>query len=216
MFEPVTQKHDKVLIVAGGESLTGFNFYRLVDFEGVIITVNRVIEHLPRADYWISVDLAKPQKPLENMKEDCYYYAGYPVTVTEYNTVEGVHYLDKVVPDKDFRLQEDKTKITGGVDSVYGALNLAYHFEAKEVTLLGVDCYGKGHWYDRTDPYNGYNLPDFKERFLDKIPERYKQSVKQLEEKGCEVINGSLESRVDCFKRMLPQEAINYFNYKLV
>jgi hypothetical protein len=206
MFESVKQRHKKVLIIGGGESLIGFNFEQTKGFDGAIITVNRIIEHIPRADYWISGDLSKPQKPLENMKEDCYYYAGYPTIITEYNIVEGVHYLDKVVSE-DYQLQGEKNKVTGGVDSIYCALNLAYHFEAEKIVLLGVDCYGYGHWYDKKDPYNGYGLKDFKEKFTDRLPEKYSQSLVQL--KNTVVINGSEKSRIECFRRMKPQEAYN-------
>jgi len=50
MFQPVKQKHNRVLIVGGGESLVGFDFDQIIDFDGVIITVNNVISYLPRAD----------------------------------------------------------------------------------------------------------------------------------------------------------------------
>jgi hypothetical protein len=210
-FENVKQRHKKVLIVGGGESLVGFDIGSLVDFEGVVITVNSVILHLPRVDYWITGDLARPHKALEKRKKDCYYYAGYPYHILEYALPEGIHYLDKVVSES-FTLQEDKNKITGGVDSMYCALNLAYHFEAEEITILGMDCYGYGHWYDLETPYNGYDNPNFDEEYLDKIPEKYENCVKQFEERGTRIVNGSPKSRVDCFKRMKPEEAISYFN----
>lgn len=212
MFQPVKQRHNKALIIGGGESLKGFDFGTTENFPGAIITVNRVIEHLPRADYWISIDLAKPQRPLEEQRENCYYYAGYPTIETEYNIREGVHYLEKVTPGKggDYSLQEDKTRITGG-DSMYAALGLAYHMEAKEIIILGMDCYGYGHWYDSTEPYNGYQDPKFEEKHVSRLPGIYQQSTKQLEERGVRVINGSPKSKIDCFPRTDPKTALNYF-----
>ena len=214
MFQPVKQKHNRVLIVGGGESLVGFDFDQIIDFDGVIITVNNVISYLPRADYWITVDLAKPQKALEKLRRDCYYYAGYPFYSDGYEMVNGVHYLDKVVPKKggSYELQEEKDSITGAVDSIYGALNLAYHFEAKELIILGMDCYGFGHWYDLDSPYNAYGLDDWVEDRISGIAIRYKDCLKQFEDRGTRIINGSAESKIDCFERMSPQEAINYFD----
>lgn len=85
-FIPVTQRHDKVLIVGGGESLIGFDIEQLKDFDGVIITVNNVINHLPRAEYWMTVDPMRggePQEAMRNLKEGTYYYCAYPNPLDE-------------------------------------------------------------------------------------------------------------------------------------
>jgi hypothetical protein len=207
-FKPVKQRHEKVLIIGGGESLEGFNFEQTKGFDGVIITVNNVITHIPRADYWISIDLAKSLEGLETTFEDCYYYAGYPIFDSPYKNRKDIHFLEKIIPEEDFSLQEDKSKITGDVDSIYSALNLAYHFEAKKICLLGIDCYGYGHWYDKGSPYNAYNQANFGNH-LNRLPIRYKQSVEQFNKRDCLVVNGSPKSRIDCFPRMTAQEAYN-------
>jgi hypothetical protein len=218
MFRPVEQKHDKVLIIGGGESLEYFDFEQLNSFNGVIITVNNVIFHLPRCDYWITVDpmdkKLKPQRGMRDKVEGVYYYCAYPDLEKTpwdkeyYQTVEGVHYLERIVPEDDYKLQENKSKITTG-DSVYGALGLAYHMEAKEIVMLGVDGYGYGHWYDKEEPYNGRFISDFKQKYLDKLPNIYKQSVCQFNKRGTRVTNGSEKSIINCFERMTPQEAYN-------
>jgi len=211
MKKEVKQKHNKVLIVGGGESLVGFDLDLIKNFDGAVVTVNSVIHHLPRADYWITVDLSTLQKGLFPMKEDCYYYAGYP-KLKDYEKVEGVHYLEKIVPKSLYKLQEDKDKITGGVDSIYGALNLAYHFEAKEIIILGMDCYGFGHWYDLEQPYNACGIENWDKVWLSGIIKRYGNCTKQLENRRVKVVNGSKHSKIDCFERMTPEEAIKYFD----
>jgi len=229
MFIPVYQKHDKIIIIGGGESLIGFDFEQLNDFDGAIITVNNVIFHLPRADYWITVDPmdkeGNPQRGMREQFEGTYYYCAFPDLERRpwhnkfYKMVENVHYLERIVPgnnesnygmnQKDgYELQEDKRKITTG-DSIYGALGLAYHFGAKKIVMLGVDGYGYGHWYDKNSPYNAHGIKDFENKYLNNIPRIYRQSVQQFNNRGCEVINGSQESKVDCFKRTTPQEAIS-------
>lgn len=210
---PVHQRHKKVIIIGGGESLIGFDFSQLDDFEGAIITVNSVIYHIPRADYWITCDLSSLQKGLDTMRDDCYYYAGYPFNSKHYKMKNGVHYLDKVM-DVSYRLQEDKDKITGVVDSVYGALNLAYHFEAEEIVLLGVDCYGYGHWYDTESPYNAKGSKNWEQHTIERIVQIYQKSVEQFEERGTVVVNGSLDSKITAFPRMTPEEAFNKLNEK--
>ena len=219
-FKPVTQRHDKVLIVCGGESLIGFDINQFKDFDGAIITVNNVIYHLPRADYWITVDpmwQGKPQRAMIERLPNTYYYCAYPKLdekspeASHYQTVEGIHYLERILPStSDYRLQEDKSKITT-CDSSYGALGLAYHFEATKIIILGVDAYGYGHWYDKNDPYNKWGLKDF-DRFLKGIVGVYPCCVEQLKKRGTKVVFGSPKSPIDCFEKMDPDKAFHYFD----
>lgn len=218
MFNPVQQRHDKVLIIAGGESLLGFDWGMLNQWNGVIIAVNHSIFHLPRADYWITVDPmadGKPQRAMLEQREGIYYYCAFPDRTKipdgdTYRTVEGVHYLERIVPES-YELQEDKSKITTG-DSAYGALGLAYHFEASKIVLLGVDVNGGfGHWYDATDPYNRGWGEGFTQYQLN-LPIIYRQCVRQFENRGTKIVNGSPKSKIDCFDRMSPEQALNYFD----
>lgn len=226
-FLDVKHNHERVLIIGGGESLIGFDINQIVDFKGAIITVNNVVCHLPRADYWITVDpmsQGNPQKAMLERKPGTYYYCAYPdidknpFDAQFYKTVKGVHYLERIVPcdyenpekKADYSLQEDKNKITTG-DSCYGALGLAYHIRAKEIVMLGVDAYGFGHWYNKLDPYNVAWRDRFSD-YLSRIPPIYKASVKQWEKRGAKVVNGSPESKIDCFERMTPQEAYKFFD----
>ena len=225
-FKPVFQQHNRVLIIGGGESLIDFDMEQLKDFNGAIICVNNIVYHIPRADYWITVDPMdqnRPQRALKSRVKGVYYFCAYPdMNKTPwhndyYKAVNGVHYLERIVPTDpimevigDFSLQEDKSKITTG-DSCYGALGLAYHMGAKEVILLGVDVYGYGHWYDRTDPYNKHWLDKFKD-YTRNVPLIYKQSIPQWKKRGAKVVNGSRSSKIDCFERMDAQEAFNYFD----
>jgi hypothetical protein len=218
MFQEVTQRHEKVLIIGGGESLCGFDWKLLDDWDGVIITVNNVVYHLPRADYWITVDPMSgglPQRAMREKINGVYYYCAFPDLNKDifdkpyYETVEGIHYLERIVPEESYKLQEDKDKITTG-DSCYGALGLAYHFEAKLIIMLGVDVNGGyGHWYDKTDPYNREWGDKFGE-YQSSLPHIYEQSVEQFQKRGTVVINGSLNSAIDCFTKMKPEEAIKY------
>lgn len=220
LFEEVTEKFDKVIIVGGGESARELNMEQLLDFDGAIIAVNHAIEYMPRADFWITVDPMdgnQPQSPMLNMREDCKYYCAFPdLSKTPqdkpyYKTVSGVHYLERVVPqDGKYKLQEDKDKITTG-DSCFGALGLAYHFEPKCILLLGIDLYGDGHWYDADSPYNLHKIPedDF-EAYKKRLIEYYRTAKKQLDKKKINVINGSTKSLVTCFHRMSPMLAYDY------
>lgn len=217
-FTVVRERAKKVIIVGGGESLRGFDFNRLKNFDGAIIAVNHSIEHMDRADFWITVDpmfQGKPQSPMLNRKKGCKYYCAYPdleKTPNDapfYQEVKGVHYLERIVPENGvYSLQTDKGKITTG-DSCFGALGLAFHMNPKLIVMLGVDLYGDGHWYDTTSLYNAHKVPaaDF-EAYKKRLQEYYVEAKKQLDEKGIKVINGSMNSLVTCFRRTTPELAV--------
>lgn len=221
LFDKVTEKFDKVIIVGGGESAKELDMGQLIDFDGAIIAVNHSIEYMPRADFWITVDpmfQGKPQSPMLSMREDCKYYCAFPDLdkipeneAIHYTKVNGVHYLERIVPeDGVYSLQEDKDKITTG-DSCFGALGLAYHFEPKCILMLGIDLYGYGHWYDTSSPYNMHKVPDADfEAYKNRLIGYYKTAKKQLDKKKINVINGNTKSRVDCFKKMSPLAAYDY------
>lgn len=220
MFRPVEQRHGKVLIIGGGESLLNFDWSLLNQWDGVIIAVNHAIFHLPRADYWITVDPmadGKPQRAMLEQKQGTYYFCAFPDRTKipdgdTYRTVDGIHYLERILPaNGDYSLQEDKDKITTG-DSVYGALGLAYHFEASKIVMLGVDVNGGfGHWYDTTAPYNRGWGDKFAE-YQSNLPRVYEQSVNQFNARGTKVVNGCINSGITCFDRMTPEQAIKFFD----
>lgn len=218
-FTSVKEKFDKVVIVGGGESLKDFDFNRLKNFNGAIIAVNHSVEHMDRADFWITVDpmyQGKPQSPMLNMRKDCKYYCAFPDLdkipkgeAIHYTKVKGVHYLERIVPeDGVYKLQEDRNKITTG-DSCFGALGLAYHFRPKLIVILGVDLYGYGHWFDTSFPYNLHKVPEDKfTEYKRRLQDYYATAKEQLDAKGIKVINGSMKSELKCFRRTTPELAI--------
>lgn len=224
MFSEVKEKHERVLIVGGGESLSQFNFNLLKNLDIAVVTVNNVVFHLPVVNYWITIDPIQndglPQRGMREQKAGVKYFCGLPDLSKIQNAgdrnyyqraiLPGVQYLERILPENDhYTLQEDKSKITTG-DSIYSALGLAYHFEARKIAMIGVDVYGFGHWYDSKSPYNGYNQSTEKwEAYRNNVRRIYAHSVDQFVDKGIQVYNGSEESFVDCFPRMSPLEAVS-------
>jgi hypothetical protein len=218
-FKPVKHKEDKVIIIAGGESLRGVDLSAVYNSNIPIITVNNVIFHLKRANYWMTVDPmfnGEPQKALQQMKEEVYYYCAFPDLtnspsgVMSYQTVEGVHYLERIGKYELPTLQEDKSRITS-LDSVYGALGLAYHMEAKEILILGLDAYGELHWYDNSK-YNAYHMSkDWFDGYKQNLVNGYPHCLEQFDKLGTKIINGSKNSLITAFRRESPEVAISEF-----
>ena len=200
-FRPVTERHEKVIIVLGGESLRGFDFGSL-PADVPIITCNFVIEHIPRAEYWISIDNHRPRRWLPNRPPGPKYFYGVPETATWLPT--DIHGLRRMPRGP---LCDDPREIVSG-SSGYAAINLAYHFYARKGAVLGLDGEG-GHFYDAGEPLIEVGHKD-PEGYFDSFPGLFLMAVRQLQQRNCVVANGSFHSRVDCFPRMSPNEAVRW------
>jgi len=206
MYKTINFKHDKVIIIGGGESLKGFDFSRLNNFTGVIIAVNRVIDHIQRADYWITIDTAWNWPGQLNKMPHCYYFAGVPAEKFEQYKHVSAHLLLRVQ-----YFTENKNEITGG-NSAYAALNLAYHFGAKQILLLGVDACGLGHWH----PDGGLLFNDCPKANaqIENLPSLFERCVEKFQETSATVINGSSISKISCFPKLNIDDALSWLGVK--
>lgn len=101
-------------------------------------------------------------------------------------------------------LSLDPQSIRTGSNSGYQAINLAVHFGASRILLLGYDMQfgplGQEHWHgkhpDRSRPLVNIFLPLFS------------TLVEPLREVGVEVINCSRATRLTCFPRATLQQAL--------
>lgn len=192
-FGKVTQQHDRIAIVASGPSLTGFDFSLL---DGLtVIGVNSAAFAIPRCDYFFTLDP-------NNENHAVAFRAAYELP----NSYIAFY---KIMPDFDRRavwlraingdgwmgshmgLRHDPAEIANG-NSAHGALNLAMHMRPKAVALLGVDATHDGYFYGEGASTYLHHLPELFAAELPPFP----------------VFNGSPQSRVDCFPRMTPGEAI--------
>lgn len=211
-----TVNPDRVIIVASGKSLIGFNFHTLYDKGYFIISLNDTGSVVPHSNAWITVDpwgLAGkqyPQKPVDKI------YAAVPEDFGTKHAACGDHridppetitYLRRVSHQNSNHLKigvsglaEDPTEINTG-NSGYGALNLAYHLRPKKVLLLGLDA-GHGYFFTTRKANRG----------LDHLPSLFLSAVPQLEAAGIEVINGSIKSGVTAFPRYNIIDAIKKFD----
>lgn len=99
------------------------------------------------------------------------------------------------------RLSDDPTKVCG-YDTGTSAINLAYHFGATEIVLLGYDMVG-GRWFNGEIPHPMPAIPE--SHFLGHMAPLPKMAEDCLR-KGVRVVNCSPISRVTCFERK-PLEA---------
>jgi hypothetical protein len=199
----VTEKQDRVLIVASGPSAKAIDWRSQKFPEGLcVMSVNATLRHLPCATHWFTLDLTPLNKEQmwEQRMRPVKFYAG---AFEDYVRTEAwVTFLRRRTGNGPrnvcFGLSEDPEWISTG-NSAYGALGLAYLMGAKKVALIGVDG-TKRYWYSTAG--GPQDLSIMRDLFASAVP--------QLKAKGIEVVNGSLESIVDCFDRCPPLEAIRW------
>lgn len=221
--EIVPTDKKKVIIIAAGKSLESFNFNRLEEVrrDTAIITVNDVGKIVHFADYWFTLDpwgLNGPQLPTKKFQGQL--WAAVPDTFGRSDAPSRQH---AITPDRRLnflhriasnnfmgivsdncmlpRLCEDPSCISTG-NSGYGALNFAYHLNPKKILLLGLDA-GDGYFYTKQK----------KNRNLSHLPKLFAGTLPQLEKKGIKVMNGSPESKIDCFKKCEPLTGIKWIKH---
>lgn len=95
---------------------------------------------------------------------------------------------------------------TGG-NSGYQAVNLAYHFGARRIILLGYDMQhtgGKRHWH--ADYPAGMQMDNATP--VVSWANRFPALARDLVREGVEVVNATRETALDCFPRMDLEQAL--------
>jgi hypothetical protein len=85
-----------------------------------------------------------------------------------------------------------------GRDSGTSAINLAYHFGATEIVLIGYDMTG-GRWFAGEWPHP---MPHIPEEHFRRHMEHLSELAKDAQRKGIRIVNASPISRVECFERV--------------
>lgn len=210
MIKPVFQKHDNLIIVAGGSSLSGFDLSKLEKISGAkTISVNGSF-YCFNSDYFCTIDPAS-QFILDilSIKNNCYKYVGFK------KALNNCHCLNRFaieenepVSIKNSLLCEDKREIQSH-NSAYAAFNLAYHMEPKKILLLGIDANHDPHFYDNIaypKESKGWKIS------ISKLPLLFENSLPQIEKRGIKVVNSSLISNIKCFNKLSIEEGLSWIS----
>ena len=214
----VEARHDRNVIVAGGGSLLGLDFDLLLETAAAgahVIGVNRAVDWLPVMHSWFTLDPDDLVRPLMRQPlEEARYYAAVP---DDYGQAAarlpnhrapaepGVTWLHRITGTGALKarhqLSEDRGAIHTG-NSAWGALGVAYHMCRQvmdhRVVLLGVDGDTGPYAFVAGRPRTGF----------DHLPALFESALPQLRDRGIAVVNGSARSRVTCFTRCDPNQAL--------
>jgi hypothetical protein len=186
-------------LVAGGPSLEGFDFDKLRN--KYVIAINRSLEVLPHAHilYWT----------------DWLFYKANADKIKAHRAVRKITALRRGDRDHDYDVKRDPIEIwkfTGadgldrspgclrhGNNSGFAAINLAVHFGAQRIYLLGYDMRarpdGKMHWH------SGHVFLRNGPRALDNMLPYFPSLIEPLRRLGIQVINLNPDSRIECFPK---------------
>lgn len=191
--KPINPDHEW-FIVAGGPSLKNFDWSLLNNKN--CIAVNRSFEKMAYAKYIYFTDLRfwqwYDEELLDHPAEKVTAAKGLGSGVTYYQ-LTGLR-----------GLETEPGKLKHGNNSGYAAINFAYHLGAKRIILVGYDMQYQGdksHWHDG---YKAGNTP----AMLDKMLPWFETIAGPLEKRGIEVINTSMNSRIECFKKQELKELL--------
>ena len=189
-----------VLCIASGPSLTVEDIAYARDKVDGTIVVNNCFYLAPWADCLVAADLrwwrqhATPVKAFKGLKYTTSHHVRIPgVTVLRNTGGKG--------------LETDPTGLRHGLNSGYRALNVAYHFGAKRIILLGYDM-ARGEGKERKEHWHGdhpWNSRSPYEQFR-----RYFATIADpLKEAGVEVLNCSRRTALECFPVVALEEALS-------
>lgn len=209
-----------VAIIGGGPSLRGVDLEAL---RGLVhcVAVNATAMALPWCDVAVTHDV--------NHLAERFHGFGGPVVAgvsPEFMVHRGrlrrVEYRRRVVTD---RLSElDGVLHSGGHTSAHTALGYAYLLRPRRIVIFGMDLtafWGPDeYWHDKADQFNRRGFEDRRQRAgferweqyrrvkLTDAPNIFASTLPQLRRQGVEVVNASLESTVECFPKVTPQDGI--------
>jgi hypothetical protein len=200
-YSEVVEQHDKIIILASSQEARKFK-----PIDGyVVIAVNDAI-HIAKehADYWFTLDPSESNlKIMRDKPYNAKYYAALPwyinTPVARLERLKNCYIPDHVHclfrcegerKDKYLihRLQEYRSFISTG-NSAFGALNLAYHMNPKEIVILGVNGNRSSPKFDNKHCTGS----------LDHLPKLFQSALNQLDTRGIKVYNANKDTKVKCF-----------------
>jgi hypothetical protein len=190
---PPAWSGDTCYILAGGPSLARVPISRLRN-RGHVIVINDSFELAP----WAGVLYFCDQRWWDRKKFDVKTRFQGRQLVTLENIIPGVRTLRN---SGALGLETDPGALRHGSNSGYQAINLAYHFGARRIILLGYDLRIDG---DRTHWHPGHpgQTPAGFGLTLKTMLATFPSLVEPLKEAGVEVLNATEGSALDCFPRV--------------
>jgi hypothetical protein len=172
---------------------------------GPVITINDSFMLAPWADVLYFTD--EPWYRLREREIRKMFQGRYFVTLDN-EQVQGVHHLKN---SGEFGLETDPTMLRHGHNGGFAAINLAYHFGARRIVLLGIDMKispkKELHWNNR--PGWQYAPEKFQEIMTTWMLPMFDTLRQPLEEAEVEVINCNTDSALKIWPQIPLEEVLS-------
>ena len=198
------------VILAGGPSLKGVDLKPLRG-KVRVIAINDSGQRAPWADvcyfgdppWWQMQQAQNPRSADGFLSFHDMIYKAFWVTIANFGEHPQVHCLWSTGQRG---LEANPTALRTGSNSGYATINLAYHYGAKRIILLGYDMQCRGavtHWH------NGPREPaPLFSTLLNSFLTHFDSLVHPLRDAGVEVINSTPDSALRCWPYLPLEEAI--------
>ena len=185
-----------VFVIGGGPSLAGYDLSGLMN-RGWVLGINKVPALVPcHAGFTLDQLFLKNSRDLVQDQADfgVEYYAGVGADHPD-PRIQGVRYVERI---QGVGLSKNPAAVVNGLNSGYGALNLAVLKRAREIYLLGYDMHKPGHdrpphWHGGYPWYTGSS-----EIYFGRWAARFDEAKRDLPA-GVRVVNANPRSAVRCF-----------------
>jgi hypothetical protein len=181
---------ETAFILAGGPSLIGFRAEQLRGHR--VIAINGSFRLAPWADALYFCDASWWRANSQSVNE--IFDGRYIVTIADVNG--GVRRLRAT---GETGLEDDPGALRTGCNSGFQAINLAYHFGAKRIVLLGYDMQcaaGRTHWHGG---YKGQSADRFQRLLKTAMLPKFDSLVAPLAAAGVEIVNATPDSALTCW-----------------
>lgn len=193
-------KTARIYLVGGGTSLQNFPIESLQGVDGKIFAINDGFLKIPWVDGVVSADSRWIQKRLPELRN----WNGTPYLVCDprpeiqhvvwYSLTRGLGYTDNA----------NSVQVFG--TSGFAAVVIATKLGFKEINLLGFDYFvGEKHWYENLLPWKTGAVDEDYHIWA----KGFDSLVEPLRQRGVQVINWSLGSRITAFPKRPLKELLD-------
>lgn len=202
---PRSWEGETIFIVAGGPSLRRVHALDLsrLHAHGRVLAVNDAWRLAPKCDAlyftdakFYEVSLQKDPWATESVINfGQFLYKGLLISGAENGYFIHHPQVRQLTITRATGLDRNPSRLCHGHNSGYAAINLAYHFGARRIVLLGYDMHvehDRTHWHEEDRP-NGFA------QVLQSVLPNFETLVLPLQNAGVEVLNANPESSLKCW-----------------
>ncbi len=199
----LTKTARKVAVIGSGMSLNNVDFNNFKN-DGYVICINDAWRKFRDPDIVVSIDTVKLVPRFTDCPHKVVIAIPPDFKADKYNSPRKLLWMRR---EQNTGLSDFPSVLHAGENSGYGAFNLAYLLKPEKIFLFGIDLVNMGH---HSHPHSDPRI--MRDSTVTRLPGYFETAVPQIEAAGIKVVNGSPISKITCFPKTTPEEAIERWN----